>query len=107
FFSRRRRHTIFSRDWSSDVCSSDLAWAGALAMFVRSAQGEFARVDRRLEAAARTLGRSEWSLFWAVTLPLAWRGVAAGVALAFRSEERRGGQGVRSRTRRESGSVRC
>src|SRR5690606_39312570 len=24
FFSCRRRHTIFSRDWSSDVCSSDL-----------------------------------------------------------------------------------
>src|SRR5690606_14021529 len=24
FFSSRRRHTIFSRDWSSDVCSSDL-----------------------------------------------------------------------------------
>src|SRR5690606_40570638 len=24
FFSRRRRHTSFSRDWSSDVCSSDL-----------------------------------------------------------------------------------
>src|SRR5436309_634366 len=23
FFSRRRRHTSFSRDWSSDVCSSD------------------------------------------------------------------------------------
>src|SRR5690606_40583422 len=23
-FSSRRRHTIFSRDWSSDVCSSDL-----------------------------------------------------------------------------------
>src|SRR5690606_39725505 len=28
FFSSRRRHTRFSRDWSSDVCSSDL---GALA----------------------------------------------------------------------------
>src|SRR2546429_3841673 len=25
FFSSRRRHTICSRDWSSDVCSSDLA----------------------------------------------------------------------------------
>src|SRR5690606_5341899 len=25
FFSSRRRHTRFSRDWSSDVCSSDLA----------------------------------------------------------------------------------
>src|SRR5205809_5217396 len=25
FFSSRRRHTRCSRDWSSDVCSSDLA----------------------------------------------------------------------------------
>src|SRR5690606_41071528 len=24
FYSSRRRHTRFSRDWSSDVCSSDL-----------------------------------------------------------------------------------
>src|SRR5690606_5580880 len=29
FFSSRRRHTRFSRDWSSDVCSSDL-WPRAL-----------------------------------------------------------------------------
>src|SRR5690606_3660395 len=27
FFSSRRRHTRFSRDWSSDVCSSDLGMA--------------------------------------------------------------------------------
>src|SRR5690606_41178153 len=27
FFSSRRRHTRFSRDWSSDVCSSDLRMA--------------------------------------------------------------------------------
>src|SRR5687768_18438840 len=27
FFSSRRRHTRCSRDWSSDVCSSDLGWA--------------------------------------------------------------------------------
>src|SRR5690606_41029092 len=26
FFSSRRRHTRFSRDWSSDVCSSDLTF---------------------------------------------------------------------------------
>src|SRR5216683_2640101 len=26
FFSSRRRHTRSDRDWSSDVCSSDLAW---------------------------------------------------------------------------------
>src|SRR5436309_13272854 len=29
FFSSRRRHTRFSRDWSSDVCSSDLVVAGS------------------------------------------------------------------------------
>src|SRR3712207_5822960 len=31
FFSSRRRHTRYWRDWSSDVCSSDLAVAFALA----------------------------------------------------------------------------
>src|SRR5690606_39513728 len=30
FFSSRRRHTRFSRDWSSDVCSSDLVEADLL-----------------------------------------------------------------------------
>src|SRR5690606_40173412 len=30
FFSSRRRHTRFSRDWSSDVCSSDLFGEGKL-----------------------------------------------------------------------------
>src|SRR5699024_12237803 len=29
FFSSRRRHTRSKRDWSSDVCSSDLAVSGA------------------------------------------------------------------------------
>src|SRR5690606_26439873 len=32
FFSSRRRHTRFSRDWSSDVCSSDLYVLGGRAM---------------------------------------------------------------------------
>src|SRR5206468_9922137 len=27
FFSSRRRHTRSDRDWSSDVCSSDLKWS--------------------------------------------------------------------------------
>src|SRR6266511_4005606 len=31
FFSSRRRHTRFSRDWSSDVCSSDLVAFSGLA----------------------------------------------------------------------------
>src|SRR5215510_9037221 len=30
FFSSRRRHTRWPRDWSSDVCSSDLDWLAGL-----------------------------------------------------------------------------
>src|SRR3712207_7957117 len=29
FLSSRRRHTRYWRDWSSDVCSSDLRWRGS------------------------------------------------------------------------------
>ena len=67
-------------DWQLAVATAGL---GALAVFVRFAQADFARVDATLEQAARTLGRSGWGVFWAITLPLAWRGVASGVALAF------------------------
>src|SRR5699024_12689668 len=40
FFSSRRRHTRSKRDWSSDVCSSDLpgppAWTGRLQNVINS-----------------------------------------------------------------------
>src|SRR5690606_40894291 len=36
FFSSRRRHTRFSRDWSSDVCSSDLKYRYESRVFVLS-----------------------------------------------------------------------
>src|SRR5207253_4638896 len=41
FFSSRRRHTRWPRDWSSDVCSSDLA---DLAEAERAAEREARRV---------------------------------------------------------------
>lgn len=59
------------------------AAVGSVALLIKSAQAGFETVDRRLEQAARTLGRSEWSVFWTVTLPLAWRAVLAGAVLAF------------------------
>lgn len=59
------------------------AWVGSIALLIKSAQAGFETVDPRLEQAARTLGRSEWGLFWSVTLPLAWRAVLAGAILAF------------------------
>lgn len=66
--------------WRAAVLAS---WVGSIALFVKAAQAGFEAVDRRLEQAALTLGRSPWSVFWSVTLPLASRAVMAGTVLAF------------------------
>src|SRR5438445_1667582 len=38
FFSSRRRHTRYWRDWSSDVCSSDLGYGGILSARARCSE---------------------------------------------------------------------
>src|SRR5690606_40291091 len=48
FFSSRRRHTRFSRDWSSDVCSSDLESLGGTQRAGKEAAYDADR-DRQLE----------------------------------------------------------
>jgi molybdate transport system permease protein len=52
-------------------------------LLVRSARTAFEEVDPRLVGLARTLGCGPLAAFRRVTLPLAWRGVLAGVVLAF------------------------
>lgn len=59
------------------------AFVAALPFLVRTAQGGFEQVDAVYEEAARTLGLPEWRIALQVTIPLAWRGIAAGLALAF------------------------
>jgi molybdate transport system permease protein len=59
------------------------ACVGSMPLLIRAVQAGFESVDQQLEQAARTLGRSEPSIFWHVTLPLAWRSVVAGIVLAF------------------------
>src|SRR5690606_40348298 len=92
--SSRRRHTRFSRDWSSDVCSSDLL-SGILLVFNRPRKqagetgelldgegfGAPPRIDpRRLQGARDRLG---------VGQPSGAQGVSQRLA---RSEERRVGK---------------
>jgi len=48
-----------------------------------SALSGFASVDPKLEMAAATLGDSQWHIFWRISLPLAWPGIAAGITLAW------------------------
>ena len=67
------------------------SWQGAVVaatvvvfpLIYKSARAALELVDPRLENAARTLGASEWKVFWQVSLPLAWRGIVAGGMLAF------------------------
>src|SRR5215510_6853934 len=55
----------------------------ALPLLVRTARAAFESVDRDLEKAAYTLGRSELRTALEVTLPLARNGILAGLVLAF------------------------
>src|SRR2546430_13905796 len=77
FFSSRRRHTRFDCDWSSDVCSSDLA-AGAATI---QEQGD-SRVGRGCQWIGQAAARYRQWAHWKDT---------------FRSEERRVGKECRSR----------
>ena len=52
-------------------------------LLVRTAQAAFEGVSARFEDIARTLGASEWRVFATISLPLAARGIVAGVVLAF------------------------
>lgn len=49
----------------------------------KPARAAFEAVDSQLEQAARVLAVSEAGIFFRVTLPLAWRGILAGVLLGF------------------------
>lgn len=52
-------------------------------LMYQSAAAAFENVDRRLENAARTMGASEWRVFWTIAFPLAWPGLLAGLVLSF------------------------
>src|SRR6266542_5094927 len=64
FFSSRRRHTRCYRDWSSDVCSSDLAGPCRCRRSGRSRTRSRAGRRRRRRSEERRVGkecRSRWS----------------------------------------------
>src|SRR5439155_3774410 len=80
FFSRRRRHTRWPRDWSSDVCSSDLKVAmsnaccdiaealGATAIVVPTFTGRTASAVARLRP-RRQIGRASCrGIVWVLEL---------------------------------------
>jgi len=66
--------------WLAAVIASAVV---ALPLMVHSSRAAIAAVDPALEKAAGTLGSPPYKVVWDVTLPLARRGILAGVVLAF------------------------
>src|SRR5690606_40577351 len=87
FFSSRRRHTRFSRDWSSDVCSSDLLGGMLLAAAYRRLN--LAVLKESVFLTAKTSAMVCWLFVGSAIF-------SAAFAL-LRSEERRVGKECRSR----------
>ncbi|MAF03131.1 MULTISPECIES: molybdate ABC transporter permease subunit [unclassified Herbaspirillum] len=66
--------------WQGAVLASTVV---AFPLVLKAARAAFESVDHQLEDAARVLGVSEAGVFFRVSLPLATRGITAGVLLAF------------------------
>ena len=69
-------HLLFT--WGAAVIASAIV---GLPLMVGAARAAIAEVDPALENAARILGSSEPEVLWRVTLPLARRGILAGLVL--------------------------
>src|SRR5690606_39338688 len=92
FFSSRRRHTRFSRDWSSDVCSSDLTRTMIVGLGQNAGPWTASTTTTTLTSTSQTF-TYEFNISYG-------NGVGDRVLFdmgaATRSEERRVGKGCRS-----------
>ena len=87
-FGRRGWLGMWLEQWGIELV---FTWQGAVLaaavvafpLVLKSARAAFQEVSPQLEDAARVLGIGEVALFFRVTLPLALRGIFAGVLLAF------------------------
>ena len=66
--------------WQAAVIAATIV---SFPLVFKAARAAFETVDPQLEDAARTLGISELAVFFRVSLPLAWRGILAGLLLSF------------------------
>src|SRR5207249_5711091 len=95
FFSSRRRHTRSKRDWSSDVCSSDLLQLRRGLIPLAFARVDTAEGEMDVPVARRELGQLLPSCARLELLPS--RAREQRLDFDLRSEERRVGKECRSR----------
>lgn len=66
--------------WYAAVIASCIV---SLPLMYQNVKAAFISAESLYENAARTLGGSEWRIFWTITIPLAWPGIISGIVLAF------------------------
>ncbi|MEM9447183.1 MAG: molybdate ABC transporter permease subunit [Cyanobacteria bacterium P01_E01_bin.6] len=66
--------------WYATVIAATIV---AFPLMYKTALGAFEQIETDLLNCARTLGASEWRIFWQLLLPLAWPGIIAGTILSF------------------------
>lgn len=66
--------------WSATVIAAVVV---AFPMMYRSSRSAFEQIDNNLISAAKTLGLSNWKIFYKIAIPLAWPGIIGGVVLSF------------------------
>ncbi|MEA5466295.1 molybdate ABC transporter permease subunit [Leptothoe sp. PORK10 BA2] len=66
--------------WAATVIAATVV---AFPLMYKTVLAAFEQIDPAVVSAARTLGATEWRLFWQVLLPLAWPGIVAGIILSF------------------------
>lgn len=66
--------------WSATVIAASVV---SFPLMYKTARGAFEQIDKNLIYAAKTLGASQWKIFWKIAVPLAWPGIAAGTVLSF------------------------
>lgn len=66
--------------WTATVIAAVVV---AFPMMYRSARSAFEQIDNNLISAAKTLGLSNWKIFYKIAIPLAWPGIIGGVVLSF------------------------
>lgn len=66
--------------WKATVITAVVV---SLPLMYRTARGAFEQIDTNMLNAARTLGVSEWRIFWRLMVPNARSGILAGLVLSF------------------------
>lgn len=78
FYDNFGRSIIFT--WKACVIASVIV---SFPLMYQNCKASFQSIDKKILNAARTMGASEWKIFFRIAIPLAYTGIISGLVLAF------------------------